>query len=113
MDNLLTFTYRGIKCDNAKCGFMDYSVTPDQHPEYVNKPCSLCGENLMTEECYENTQRILMRVEKFNRFMNRITPRFLRKKMLDKKAVGVFDCDVDRNPIPSKNRNTHIDVEQL
>lgn len=111
MDNLLTMTYRGIKCDNPKCGFMDYNVTPDQYSDYVNKPCPLCGENLMTEECYENTKRILERVEKFNHFLNLITPRFLRKKLMKNKAVAVFDCDVNGNPIPSKNGNTHIDVE--
>lgn len=111
MDDLLTFTYHGIKCDNPMCDFMDYNVTPDQYADYVNKPCPLCGENLMTEECYENTQRILARVARFNKFLNCIVPRFLRKKMLDKMSISMFDCDVNGNPIPSKNGNTHIDME--
>lgn len=50
MDNIRV---SGIKCDNPKCDYKDESVTYEQYPEYINKPCPTCGENLLTQEDYD------------------------------------------------------------
>lgn len=47
----------GIRCDS--CAWMNLSVPYEQYPEYVNRPCPCCGENLLTEEDYATTQTIV------------------------------------------------------
>ena len=49
-----SFAY-GIKCDNEDCGWADWTVTEDQYPDYIDKPCPCCGENLLTREAFEKT----------------------------------------------------------
>lgn len=38
---------RGLKCDAAGCNFFDASAAPDERS--LNRPCPLCGANLLTE----------------------------------------------------------------
>lgn len=40
----------GIKCDNENCNWFDNTVTDEQYPEYLNKPCPECGSNLLTQQ---------------------------------------------------------------
>lgn len=51
MENVIEIT--GIKCDNAQCDYRDDSVKFDEYPQWVNKPCPECGENLLTQENYD------------------------------------------------------------
>ena len=39
----------GIKCDNFNCYYEDNTVKVDEYENYLNKPCPLCGCNLLTE----------------------------------------------------------------
>lgn len=41
----------GIKCDH--CKFNDPSVSADDYPEYVNKPCPDCGNVLLTQADFD------------------------------------------------------------
>ena len=43
----------GIKCDNPKCDYIDATVKFEEYPEWVNKACPKCGENLLTQEDYD------------------------------------------------------------
>ena len=43
----------GIKCDNIKCDFNDPTILYINYPEWINKPCPNCGENLLTQEDYD------------------------------------------------------------
>ena len=43
----------GIKCDNINCDYADPSVTYAEYPQWVNRPCPKCGENLLTQEDYD------------------------------------------------------------
>lgn len=53
----------GIQCDNPNCDYVDYNVSVDQYPEYVNRPCPKCGVNLLTEQDYQVVQ-VLLRAQK-------------------------------------------------
>lgn len=50
---------KGIICDNKECDFEDESVQFDDYPNWLNKPCPKCGENLLTQEDL-NTVKMLM-----------------------------------------------------
>lgn len=50
---------KGIKCDNPKCSYRDNSVEFDDYPNWVNKPCPLCGCNLLTEKDYKFCKRLV------------------------------------------------------
>ena len=40
----------GIKCDADGCDYRDDDVAVEQYNEWLNKPCPMCGANLLTEE---------------------------------------------------------------
>ena len=46
---------QGIKCDNEKCDYADPTVQYEEYPNWINKPCPACGENLLTEKAYKDT----------------------------------------------------------
>lgn len=47
----------GIKCD--ACDYNNPDVKVEDYKDWLNKPCPKCGENLLTEEDYNNVQMIL------------------------------------------------------
>ena len=52
-ENKMQLNVSGIVCDNHKCDFRDDSVKMEDYPQWVNKPCPRCGENLLTEDDYQ------------------------------------------------------------
>ena len=42
-----------IKCDNPECDYRDDSVKYEDYPNWLNKPCPKCGQNLLTKEDYK------------------------------------------------------------
>lgn len=59
----IEFISSGIKCDNENCNFKDESVEFNQYNDWINKPCPLCGSNLLTERDYQNVLHLLKFVE--------------------------------------------------
>ena len=49
----------GIGCDNKFCDFVNSNVTVKGLNNWLNKPCPKCGENLLTEEDYNRSQKML------------------------------------------------------
>lgn len=43
----------GIKCDNEQCDYRDDSVEFKDYPNWLNKACPKCGQNLLTQEEYD------------------------------------------------------------
>jgi hypothetical protein len=43
----------GIKCDNPSCNYIDKEVKKYNYHNYLNMPCPLCRENLLTKKDYE------------------------------------------------------------
>ena len=54
-----TLQIGGIKCDNPHCNYKDMSVKYEEYPDYLNKPCPICGWNLLTQQDYDIVQRIV------------------------------------------------------
>lgn len=55
--------YSGIKCDTPGCEFRDDTVTFNDYEKWLNKPCPLCGGNLLTDVDYNHAK---LMVEMFN-----------------------------------------------
>jgi len=49
----------GIKCDNSKCNYTDPTVTYEDYPNWLNKPCPLCGCNLLTQADYDICKKMM------------------------------------------------------
>lgn len=61
----------GIKCDNAECNYRDDDVKFEDYHLWVNKPCPLCGSNLLTEKDYKLCKRMMKLNNIFNKIFNR------------------------------------------
>ena len=53
MTDAVTISISGIKCDNPDCDYLDDTVSKDNYPEYVDKPCPDCGTILLTQRDYD------------------------------------------------------------
>lgn len=81
----------GIKCDNPKCTYKDESVCVDEYPQYLNKPCPICGENLLTEADYKSFMTILKVINGVN-FAADLLPNFAKKNSKKESEVRInFD----------------------
>ena len=49
----LKVEHTGLKCDNPNCDWKDTTITVEDYPNWINKPCPKCGENVLTEEDYK------------------------------------------------------------
>lgn len=49
----------GLKCDNPKCDWKDYTISTETYSQWINKPCPKCGENLLTQEDFRNSELLL------------------------------------------------------
>ncbi len=60
----------GLKCDNPNCDWTDTTISLNELSNYINKPCPKCGENVLTEEDYNNA----MALEGMINVINSMTP---------------------------------------
>ena len=49
----------GIKCDAPGCNYQDMTARLENYELYLDKPCPLCGGNLLTKKDYAATKAIL------------------------------------------------------
>ncbi|WP_054697678.1 hypothetical protein [Syntrophomonas palmitatica] len=49
---------QGIKCDNPTCDYRNPTVEFKDYEKWINKPCPLCGANLLTEEDIKAIKRL-------------------------------------------------------
>lgn len=56
----------GIKCDADGCDFIDETVTQEELPNWVDKPCPNCGGNLLTQADWAVIQELMSLVELAN-----------------------------------------------
>ena len=47
-----------VNCDTPGCGF-SAEITDSELPQWLNKPCPKCGENLLTQEDFDSVSRLL------------------------------------------------------
>lgn len=53
----------GIKCDNPDCDYKNMDVKYEEYPQWLNKKCPDCGENLLTEKDLESTKQLIEMVK--------------------------------------------------
>ena len=59
MDKNIIASIYGIKCDNNLCDYYNKHVKCEDYINWINKPCPICGENLLTQSDYDMVQIIL------------------------------------------------------
>lgn len=62
----IEYNVQGIQCDNTNCDYVDENVKYGDYPEWLNRPCPECGENLLTEEDYNMLKAIINVAEMVN-----------------------------------------------
>jgi hypothetical protein len=53
----------GLKCDNPDCEWNDMSIPFSDYEKSINKTCPECGENLLTQENYDQIIQIKQTME--------------------------------------------------
>ena len=69
-ENNVELNISGLKCDNPNCDYNDPSVPFSDYEKSVNKPCPKCGDNLLTQDDYNQTLQMVQAVE----LLNKMTP---------------------------------------
>lgn len=59
----------GIKCDNQNCNYADASVPVSDYSKWINKPCPVCGSNLLTEDDYTAFMKMYKGIQGLNRIL--------------------------------------------
>lgn len=59
MNEAIILEIGGIKCDTQGCDYRDDSVKVEDYSDWLNKPCTKCGGNLLTQADYDNVQTML------------------------------------------------------
>ena len=58
--NNMSLVSSGLKCDNPTCDWVDETIKIPEYKDWLNKPCPKCGENVLTEEDFENVKTMLL-----------------------------------------------------
>lgn len=85
----------GIKCDNPSCDFRDESVPVEDYKNWLNKPCPICGSNLLTKKDYKSVKRLLSTIKIINK-IGKILP--IPKTMLQPSTTCRVEWDGSGNP---------------
>lgn len=100
MKEALQVSIGGIKCDNPNCNYADQSVEFKDYPNWVNKPCPICGENLLTEQDFKTCNFIYNLAQKLNRILPKVSDEDETKKakaIMHFDGSGKVDIDIDTN----------------
>lgn len=65
-----------IECDNPKCGYKIHNESGDPYEDtsfFINMPCPLCGENLLTEKDHKDGEKFLKAIKFLNKWFSWLT----------------------------------------
>ena len=65
-----------IVCDNKQCDFKIENISGDPNEDtrkYINMPCPICRENLLTEEDYKQGLKVLKAINWLNKWFSWLT----------------------------------------
>lgn len=117
MDSLIDFHYKGIKCDNPECNWADWSVKQEDYEQWIDRPCPICGQNLLTKECHERTNKILEELKNLNNLLNLILPEDIKEKakndpnMMEIKYKVEADGTSSGEILSSRQFKRHVDIK--
>ena len=63
-----------VKCDAKGCDYKTTDVCNDTLAAFLNKPCPDCGENLLTEEDFQNFKSQLQLQDLMNSVIDNVAP---------------------------------------
>ncbi len=93
-----------IVCDNKNCDYKVPNKTKDPNAsikKYLNKPCPKCGENLLTEKDYKDSETLMRYINWINKWFSWITI-FIPKNKEKKVTVHVHNgINIDTHSIAS------------
>jgi hypothetical protein len=104
----------GVFCDNEQCNYCDETVELEDMLQWLNKPCPLCGENLLTPEDYNNTIKIQAAVD----VINNLTKDEMAKldRLIKESGIDIENSTVFKDTIGLellKNPNAQHNFEML
>jgi len=82
-----------IKCDH--CGYKSPRIIPRQAKRYINKPCPVCGHNLLTRREYLGAIGFLFIVDIVNLLFKADENTYCKKVVVTSDKSGLSIKDVD------------------
>lgn len=73
----------GLKCDSPTCDWTDPTVKVEDYKEWLNAPCPKCGDNVLTQEDFDNVMKVIEMVD----LINTLSEEALNKFMESKKSI--------------------------
>lgn len=81
----------GLKCDKPGCGYRNEDIPVNEYADWINRPCPLCGSNLLTEADYKSFMKVLSVINFINSLFSHL-PKSLQKRLgADKYVDGTVD----------------------
>lgn len=74
---------KGLKCDNPNCSYVDPTIPREMYEKYINYPCPLCGQPLLTQKDYD----ALCKLEKGMELLAKITGSHLEEEDGNKESI--------------------------
>ena len=97
----------GLKCDH--CDWSDMTIPLSDYEKYIGSPCPKCGENILTQEDYDETMNMVQAVE----IVNMYSPEDLEKiagNLSSEEMDGALDMI---NKWKLKNDGTDTDGREI
>ena len=111
----------GLVCDNPSCDWDDKSITLDQSKTWINAPCPKCGENVLTEEDYNNAEMLYNMIDMLNSLPDDVVESMaanldveaLKNSDMFKNVPGIESIDKDGKFQLSINTHKGISVKDI
>ena len=110
MEKNIEFKGGGLVCDNPNCDYKNENVLFEDYSEWLDKPCPKCGENLLTQEDYENARLLHLSIDIVNS-LSEEELEFFNKAFQEKgfPDLPIFE-DVQDLKFNSTNGNVLVEV---
>lgn len=115
-NNLEMLNTNGLQCDNPKCGWEDDTIKLEDYEQWLNKPCPKCGENVLTQEDFDNVQLIVNAMA----FINTLSPEELEefgemsKQLLSEEDLKKFEgFNPEDEVITTLNTHGKISIDKV
>lgn len=97
----------GIQCDY--CDWKDETIPFSDLKDWINKPCPKCGENLLTEEDFNNAMQLMATVN----FLNSLSEEDIEElnKLSDKEHLKNILSEEDYQKVINSNPNDRFHME--
>ena len=90
------YEIHGLKCDF--CDYKDDSIKYEDYPNWINKPCPICGHSLLTQEDYDATRSIVHIVDRIEKVLGPKLTRLLagkKRTRVNFHGKGWKDADIE------------------